>query len=315
MPEFLFVPLGNAVKEDQVHFRKLTTTPVGVARQVIAHGTLFDALAAQIQEWLDLPTVDFPDIEADTPEKIEDAAKYCREYWGLGTSGPITNMTRVAENAGAIVTNFDGISEKVDALSMSRPRPLIVRSNLKESACRLRFDIAHECAHLILHKGIETGNRETERQANYFAGAFLLPKESFINEFPVQNRINWSRLYKLKLRWKVSVRALIRRAYELELIGDIAYRKANVFLSKSGQTKVERYDDQIELESPELLSTALQTLNNAYKFDVNDIAESIQLKKNTFIRLVGHEAVKHLGDNPIPENVVPFARYQSQDYP
>ncbi|WP_150317353.1 ImmA/IrrE family metallo-endopeptidase, partial [Enterobacter hormaechei] len=76
------------------------------------------------------------------------------------------------ENQGAIVTGFDGVSEKVDALSVNRKFPIIIRNTAKESACPMRFDLAHECGHLIMHDGIETGCKKTEREADAFASAF-----------------------------------------------------------------------------------------------------------------------------------------------
>ncbi|WP_244581677.1 hypothetical protein [Escherichia coli] len=72
-------------------------------------------------------------------------------------------MVNVVENQGAIVTCFDGVSEKVDALSVNRKLPTIIRNIAKESACRMHFDLAHECGHLIMYDGIETGCKKTDR--------------------------------------------------------------------------------------------------------------------------------------------------------
>lgn len=69
----------------------------------------------------------------------------------------------MVENQGAIVTTFDGVSDKVDALSINRKYPIIIRNTAKESVCRMRFDIAHECGHLIMHDGIETGCKNRKR--------------------------------------------------------------------------------------------------------------------------------------------------------
>src|SRR3546814_8588593 len=96
-----------------------------------------------------------------------------------------------------------------------RRRPIIVRSALKESLCRQRFDFAHGCGHLIMHRGLQTGDRATEDQAHRFASAFLFPRGAVLREFPRGSSINWRALYDLKLRWKMSVRALIRRGHDL----------------------------------------------------------------------------------------------------
>lgn len=54
--------------------------------------------------------------------------------------------------------------KKVDALSVNRKFPIIIRNIAKESACRIGFDLAYECGHLIMHDGIETGCKQTERE-------------------------------------------------------------------------------------------------------------------------------------------------------
>jgi len=167
-PEFLRSPLPSSVRPEQCHFRSLSNRPASVTSQILARGTLLDQLASILDEHLDLPHVDFPEIAARTSAEIESAAENARQHWGLG-AGPITSMMRVVENAGAIVTYFGDLSERVDAFSMDRKRPIIVRSSLKESLFRQRFDLAHECGHLIMHRGLQTGDRITEGQAHRFA--------------------------------------------------------------------------------------------------------------------------------------------------
>lgn len=264
-PAFLAEPMPSTVRPEQCHFRGHATRPASVTSQVLARGTLLDRFVAAMEQHLKLPDVAFPDIPASTTEEIEQAAEEARRFWGLGTTGPILSMMRVVENAGAIVTYFGDLSERVDAFSMDRRRPIIVRSSLKESLCRQRFDFAHECGHLIMHRGMQTGDRATEDQAHRFAGAFLFPRGAVLREFPRGRTINWQALYQLKLRWKVSVRAIIRRAYDLKLLTPAQYRTANIHLVKTGQAKVEKYDDDpsMPVEVPELLPAALAALPDA----------------------------------------------------
>ncbi|MGH7239499.1 MAG: helix-turn-helix domain-containing protein, partial [Candidatus Saccharimonadales bacterium] len=229
--------LLNIIRDEDCHFRKLRTTPQWLINQIVAHGAIFNNLLAFIETRLDLPSINFPTYEAKSNEDIENAAEKCRQHWGLTVNQPIKNMIRVVENAGAIVTSFEGVSTKLDALSIHRPRPVIIRSNAKQSPTRIRFDIAHECGHLVLHKGIVTGDHATEAQADRFAGAFLLPRSAFIVEFPIRRgeRIDWKLLKKFKERWKVSLQAIIRRAYELNLIDASQYRRAHMYINKTGQ--------------------------------------------------------------------------------
>ena len=184
LPSFFALSPAAAVAPEHCHFRKQATTPQAIVQQVLVRGALLDELVTAISAEVELPPVDFPQVPVLNLDDVEAAAEACRLHWRLGLSGPIRSMTRVVEAAGAVVTHFPGLSERVDALSMHRPRPIIVRSTAKDSVVRSRFDLAHEAGHLVMHQGIETGDRATELQAHRFASAFLLPAAAFAREFP-----------------------------------------------------------------------------------------------------------------------------------
>ena len=56
--------------------------------------------------------------------------------------------------------------------------------NTFKSAERSRFDAAHELAHLILHKHGAPNGQEAEKQADTFAGSFLMPRASVLASAP-----------------------------------------------------------------------------------------------------------------------------------
>ena len=120
------------------------------------------------KEGVIFPKIDLPDLSnqnfnINNPSDIERIAEYCRKYWDLG-QGAISNMTKLCESKGIFVLSYDnhGDNSDIDALSVALRRPIIVRSSIKKNPCRLRFDLAHELGHLLLHEGIVTGCRETE---------------------------------------------------------------------------------------------------------------------------------------------------------
>ena len=300
LPAFFAQPLASSFGPEHCHFRKQVTTPQSVIQQVLARGTMLDMVVEALAMEVDLPTVDFPQNPVASFREVEAAAETCRRHWGLGLGGPIQSMTRVVENAGALVTQFPGLSERLDALSMHCPRPLIVRSTTKSSVVRLRFDLAHECGHLVMHQGVETGDNETEAQAHRFASAFLLPARAFAAEFPRRGRyMDWTALYALKRRWGVSVRAIIRRAYDLEMIDAAQYRTANVHLVRAGQAKGEPGDnDWPWTEEPELLAVALFAVEEQMPGAVSSLARSLGLA-GAFEGLVGVS----MSSRPTPEEV------------
>ena len=293
-PRFFSAAPRATVRPEQCHFRKQATTPASITSQVLARGSILDALTEELDNRLELPTVNFPDAAVHSLDDVEAAAEAARAHWGLGRSGPITNMMRVVENAGAIVTYFAGVSDRVDALSMDRRRPIIVRSEAKQSLCRLRFDLAHECGHLVMHRGIQTGDRPTEDQANRFASAFLLPRAPFLHMFPRSRFLNWELIFHIKLQWKVSARAVLRRAFDLGVISADQYRTGNIHLAKTGQTKVERYDADLPMESAELLEAAMDALEGTHPGALLEMANELGLAAPMF----GHLTSRAL-DSPV----------------
>ena len=306
--DFFKSPVGNDVKLEQCHFRKRKTTPISLAHRVAAFSTIFENLVSYIKSLLELPALDFPEIEHQgeiyTNEEIERAAEVCRKKWNLGIDTPISKMTRVLENAGVVITHFDGVSEKVDALSLNRKHPIIVRNTAKESICRMRFDLAHELGHFVLHDGVETGDNVTESEANKFASAFIFPRASFINEFPkmsINSRWNWNDIYKLKIRWRMSARAIIYRAHYLGLITAQQYRSANVHLNRSGQAKIELYDDQIEPEKPELLEKSFNLMREHLGISFHHVAKHLDISIELLSEITGIAP----DEESYLENVVP----------
>jgi Zn-dependent peptidase ImmA (M78 family) len=297
-PRFFSASARATVRPEQCHFRKQATTPASITSQVLARGSILDALAEELDSRLELPSVNFPEATVQSLDDVEAAAEAARVQWRLGNSGPITNMMRVVENAGAIVTYFAGVSDRVDALSMDRRRPIIVRSDAKQSVCRLRFDLAHECGHLIMHRGIQTGDRPTEDQANRFASAFLLPRAPFLHMFPRSRFLSWELIFHIKLQWKVSARAVLRRAFDLGIISADQYRTGNIHLAKTGQTKIERYDADLPMENAELLAAAMDALEGARPGALLETANELGLAAPMFQHLTG----RVLGTSAVPDD-------------
>ena len=284
--DFFYIPLLNDVKFEQCHFRKRKTTPLGVANKIISYSTIFEELVLYIKEHIDFPFPNFPEANSSngnyTTHYIELAAEECRKLWGLGKNNPIANITRVLENAGVIITKFKEVPEKIDALSVNRKVPIIIMNSSKENPCRARFDLAHECGHFILHDGMETGDNITESEADRFASAFIFPRGAFLREFPdfKGGRINWDLIYKLKIRWGMSVKALIYKAHYFDKITSTQYRSANVYLNKSGQSKNERHDEMILGEQPTLIQRSFDLMEEYLNIRPVDISYSLGIQPN-----------------------------------
>lgn len=277
------------VQEDQVHFRKLQRSKEIDKQSLISTAEYVDRLLTTVEKRLNgkvtLPAFDLPKLDGfdiDKPLDIERIAEHCRKEWDLGL-GPISNMTRLCENLGIVVISYDqhGENSDIDALSVTLKRPIIVRSSSKQSACRLRFDLAHELAHLLFHDGIITGCRKTESQANHFAGAFLLPRAIMIKYFPSifsNGRFRWDNMSEFKKQFKVSKAATLYRAKQLSLLTESQYRTGIISLKNKGESKQECEDNFIGLEKPELLESCFTYLAEKEKIYVEKLCDDLYVK-------------------------------------
>ncbi len=198
-----------------------------------------------------------------TPEEIEEIATATRRWWGLG-DGPIANMIALLETHGFIVARMEIGSQKIDSFSCwIDGRPYVLLGSDKGSYSRSRFDAAHEIYHLLAHSDISQEDLESkrvrdrvEREANWFAGSFLLPKSALYSEFYSMRR---SHLLGLKRRWGVSMQAIAHRCKHVGAIDETDYIGFRKQLSANGELSKEPLDD-IPLEQPKILSKAWKVL-------------------------------------------------------
>lgn len=294
-PQFFFQKNSKRYAEEAFHFRKLATTKSIDKNYASAKGEMFGYFWSYVSSKILMPQFDFPQIETNSVEAIERAAESCRRHWGLGL-GPIDNCIRMMENAGAVVTGF--VSNKaIDALTITDQNPIVI-VNTSDSAGRLRFSYAHECAHLVLHFGRQTGDAVTEAEANRFASALLLPRSSFVNEFPAlrgKGQINWKALVEMKSRWKVSKAALLYRAKQLEVISEATYKSALIHgLYARGQRKSEIDDHLIQMEQSEVLPAAINVLKETYHVTAKSITQDIGIGIRSLAKVLPANLINHL---------------------
>ena len=293
LPGFFTALDAMPIADEQCHFRKQLTTKVALRQVARAKGEMFKRLVSVLDRNLDFPSYGFLHDEPATPEDIEKVAEACRAEWGLGL-GPISNMIRVAESAGAVLARMDGLANEIDAISFATRRPVITLNAEGKSACRSRFGIAHEIGHLTIHVGVQTGDRLTENQANRFASAFLMPRAYFIKECQRAfrgSRLNWSAIVDIKLKWKVSKAAILYRGRQLGVFSEDQYRSGVISLRRHGEAIQEREDDAIMPETPEIVSDGLQVLEQQCGMPRSAIAREMFVKPKLLDRLLGVQDV------------------------
>jgi Zn-dependent peptidase ImmA (M78 family)/transcriptional regulator with XRE-family HTH domain len=238
-------------------------------------------LAKYYDDLLNYPPVDLPSYDPSAPtgryseEEIEEAAESCRQKFGLG-SGPISNVLALVESKGVISCRLEMKDEDVGAFSFwNGDRPIIFLASDKKSAVRARFDVAHELGHLVLHRGVSQEDleeqkvlREIEKEANRFAGAFLLPRKSFPAEV-MSTRLEY--FVELKKRWKVAIQAMVYRCKTLGVFDDEQVVNLYKQISRRRWKTNEPLDDAIPLEQPKVLRRAFELVRDSGAVSSEDI--------------------------------------------
>jgi Zn-dependent peptidase ImmA (M78 family)/DNA-binding XRE family transcriptional regulator len=256
-------------------------------------------IAVRLAEQVDYPDLALPERGFTEPEQIlssdiEAVAEECRELWQLGQA-PIQDLMLAAEGAGIIVFREETDVAVVEGLSCwsseLEGRPLIHLSADKANGFRGRFDLAHEIGHLILHKHMEQRPEDKERyklmerQAHQFAGALLLPAETFTSDVRVP--INLDNLLILKQRWGASVGAMLMRLHALKLLSDDD--KLALFKRRSARwgAKAEPGDDVWAPEKPRLLKRTVELLVREGVLPVDRVTPFLGLSAHDVIQLCG----------------------------
>jgi Zn-dependent peptidase ImmA (M78 family) len=261
--EFFYRPVESQPPLDAFHFRatsKLAKKDEETARSL-------STLAIELSDWIERtyhsPAPMIPElqdlIDSDDDLAPEQAAEALRGFWGLGVA-PIKNLLQLLESKGAKVYSAGGPLQAIDAFSFRHRETPVIFLNVHKSAERLRFDLAHELGHLVMHGGslnVEPG-KEKEQAANDFASAFLMPRSDVIGAIR-GNNLMLEDLLTLKRRWRVSAMALNLRAHRVGVISDWTYSTLAKQLSMAGFRRGEPGSD-LHAESSSLLTQVMSDL-------------------------------------------------------
>jgi Zn-dependent peptidase ImmA (M78 family)/DNA-binding XRE family transcriptional regulator len=230
--------------------------------------TIYEQVKKMSQK-LNLPALRLPKVA----EKPELSAKVTRAALGLPPDKPISNLINNFEQNGGVLFVTPFFLPKIDAFSrwaeFDIDRPMVV-TNAGVPGDRLRFSVSHELGHLVMHNSPHGKVVELEKEADAFASAFLMPRESIKCEFVAPFTL--TSIAKMKPRWGVSIQALIRRAYDLDLISERHYHYLFEQLSIKGWRRVEPHALDIRIESPQAFRKMLDVLytnQNDFALDMN----------------------------------------------
>jgi Zn-dependent peptidase ImmA (M78 family)/transcriptional regulator with XRE-family HTH domain len=233
-----------------------------------------------------IPTLDVE--QYGTPDKI---AATVRAHWGI-PSGPIKNLTQFVERAGVVVgfSNFGGAS--VSGVTFRVPgRPPLILLNRSHPADRMRFTLAHELGHLVMHR-FPTESMEPE--ANEFASALLMPAADIRQAF-LGRRVTLELLAALKPEWKVAMQALLMRAFSMKFVSANQNRYLWQQISARGWRSREPAELDFPAEAPRVLPSIVKAHLSDLGYSLSELAKLVRIHESEFSEMYGPT-----GDAPRP---------------
>ncbi|MDB3083574.1 transcriptional regulator [Clostridioides difficile] len=230
-----------------------------------------------MESYIKFPKENLPSkrIMSDTNiNDIESLAYKTREFWNLNNS-PIVNMVNLLESNGIIISGMN-VDKKGATIFTQKQRIgkevkyLISLGNDKKSASIRNYDLAYELGYIVSSE-LRIPNKQFS--ADEYACAFLLPKESFLEDLIHPEDIDY--YVELKKKWIVPMSAMLFRAYNL---GKINYKKYNYLMNemeKKGWLREEPLD-KMKGSSPMYLKRAVELLIENKIMSTNSIVSSLE---------------------------------------
>ena len=267
-PTWFFKPVERAGRA--AFFRSLKRSLGQLRDKAEARLGFVEAIEETLSDYVHMLDVDIPDLMDGRDFRtlrlpdIQRIADDLRDYWDLG-DGPIDDLLLLIENAGIIVAEDNVGSADLDGVSRwseESQRPYMLLARDKNVGVRRRFDAAHELGHIVLHRQVSSIDlienfALIEEQAMAFAGAFLLPEQSFSDDL-FSNSLE--AMIRIKEKWKVSVAAMIMRLRAIERVTPEYERRLWQYYSYRRWRGGEPFDDVLPVESPVNLKASIEMI-------------------------------------------------------
>lgn len=280
----VFSRTHDAPPPPRTMFRKRASLSQGDVKAIKAS----IAIQCMHVEWLarsvELPETDVPllTIGRDVGSAAE-AARYIRQSWRL-PPGPVPNIVEPLEDHSIVVVPMQNRSDGFMGLSVhehKRALPPIMFFNGDAPADRVRWTIAHELGHIVLHHHQAAVSEECEDEADEFASEFLMPAHDIRHHF--SSGTDLRDLAQLKLHWRVSMQALLSRALSVGRITKSQSTRLWKLISMYGYRRCE--PNGFPLEQPGLLAEMVRVHTTDLDFTLEELCNLLGIEAEEVRRL------------------------------
>ncbi len=304
--EFFFKPIEcSNIADGVVFYRSLKSSEASARSMIKVKCGWIGEVYLYLNEYLKMPVLNLPQLDLLVnknelrDEEIEELANIIRRHWSIGIQ-PIDNLTYLAEKNGFVVSSVETTCQKTDGCSeYIKGIPVIFLDKGLKSACRSRFSLAHEIAHLIMHGHITKDDikdkkvlNRIEHEADRFAGAFLMPRDSFARDI---RSVSLDYFLSIKRKWRVSIAAMIYRCKDLGLLDEEQVLMLRKQISYRRWIREEPLDREIPLERPSLIRSATKLLFdeqivsplefvNVFRWPISDLSDICACDESFFTK-------------------------------
>lgn len=289
-PESFF---GKIISENETpnsfFYRKRASMKVKdleiITRKIQIYNKVIDTLLDSV----DIPEFCIPQIDCTEDYQADEIAYRLKQHLNIPL-GPITKITNMIEKCGIIVhfLNVDESCDKFDGLATFTIKgyPVIyINNNMPND--RKRFSLAHELGHLTMHlrsENLTKGQEEQEKEANLFAGEFLLPHSECLIDF---SNMKMRDLPYLKSKWLVSKAAIIHRAAELECIPEDTAAYFYITLGRNKERKIEK--GLVPIDTPTIISKMIKMHLGELEYSNDELYSHLGINKTDLNELLGQK--------------------------
>lgn len=268
---FDFLNLRISNRADCRHYRKKASIRSSDRDKI----DRFVSLVAYCFDWLtesvEIPDFKFKYIDLESGATPEEVATHVRRQFRLGIY-PIEDMCNFLERNGVTVFFWDCEYDEFDGVSLITDNGnhlVIINKNMSND--RIRFSLAHELGHVVMHQCVDffiPDIRDKEKEANRFASELLMPSQAIKGSLL---NLKFGSLSTLKAYWLTSMASILLKAKNLGQIDDKRYIMIRNEMSRRSWLKKEPYD--VYMDEPSVIRKSYELITKSLEYDNDQIAK------------------------------------------
>ncbi|MDP3146021.1 MAG: ImmA/IrrE family metallo-endopeptidase [Bacteroidota bacterium] len=264
-------------------YRRRDKVPSKALSFIDANINIYRLNLQRLMEAMKIETHKIPLLPVSEIGSPAEAAIKLRKLWKM-PKGEINNLIEILEANGVMTLAVDFGTDRVDSRSVliNNEYPIIFY-NKTLLGDRLRFSLAYELGHIIMHtRQVLVSLEELGHEANLFAAEFLMPAKDIHSD--LKETINLDVLMNLKRKWKVSMQALLYRASDLELLSE---NQKRYIIGQFNALKIRRREPvelDVMIERGSIIRDLITRYRNKQKMSVKEMAEFFYLSQEEFLQ-------------------------------